>query len=94
VGAADPNAILERLTNVPEARSAVARAGLTPRDYTLSTVALLQAAMVSQVRARGGSVPVPVNEGNVRLVTENWEEIEGLMRRTMERAGGPGGGGG
>lgn len=88
VGAADPNAILERLSNVAEARSAVARAGLSPRDYTLSTMALLQAAMVSQVRQQGGNVPVPVNEDNVRVVTENWEEIQRMMRSTAERAGG------
>lgn len=86
VQAPDPNAILERLTNVAPAREAVARVGLSPRDYTLSTVALMQAAMVSQMRAQGAPpAPIPVNEANVQLVTENWEEIQRLMQQAAPR---------
>jgi hypothetical protein len=80
VGAPDPNAILERLTNYAPAREAIGRAGLTPRDYTLSTVALMQAAMASQMRRQGAAPPTAVNEANVRLVTENWDEIQRLTR--------------
>jgi hypothetical protein len=87
VATPDPNAILERLTSVPAARDAVARAGFTPRDYTLATIALMQAGMMVEMRNRGASPDVPVNEANVALVSENWEEIQRIMREVAQRAG-------
>lgn len=85
VRSADPNAILERLSNVPEARAAVGRAGLSPREYTLTTVALMQAAIVGQARMQGQAPPIPAHEENVRLVMENFEEIQALMRQVMRQ---------
>jgi hypothetical protein len=85
VRSADPNAILERLSNVPEARAAVGRAGMSPREYTLTTIALMQAAIVSQARMQGQAPPIPAHEENVRLVTENFEEIQTLMRQVMQQ---------
>jgi hypothetical protein len=90
VGSPDPNAILERLSNVAPAREAIARAGLTPREYTLATIALMQAGMVSEMRRRGMSPPIEVNEDNVRLVAENWEEIQRMMAAVAQRVAPPG----
>jgi hypothetical protein len=87
VATPDPNAILERLTSVAPARDAVVRAGLTPRDYTLATIALMQAGMMVEMRNRGAAPDVPVNEANVALVSENWEEIQRIMREVAQRAG-------
>lgn len=76
----DPNALYERLNAVPAAREAVNQAGISPRDYALATAALIQAAMVHEMRRAGQQPPAAVNEGNVRFVSENWEEIQSMMR--------------
>jgi len=83
----DPNAVYERLNAVPEARAAIGQAGLTPREYATATAALIQAAMVHEMRKAGREPPVKVNEANVKFVTDHWEEIQ-----TMMRAAAPGGG--
>ena len=86
ISSMDPNAIYERLNSVPDAREAVASAGLSPREYAVATAALLQAAMVYQMQKAGRELPAQaqVNEANVRFVGEHWEEIQTLMRSATQ----------
>lgn len=74
----DPNAIYEKINGIPEVRDAVTRAGMSPRDYSMGMAALAQSVMVYQMRERGMSPPVPVNEANIQFVDEHWEEIQQL----------------
>lgn len=79
----DPNALYERLNGVPAARQAVSEAGITPREYAIATAALIQAAMVHELRRAGRQPPAAVNERNVQFVTENWDEIQTMMRAAV-----------
>lgn len=81
----DPNAIHEKLNSIPDVREAIGRAGMTPREYATATAALMQAAMVRQMRAQGLSPQVEVNEANVTFVNEHWDEIQQLMRSAAEQ---------
>jgi hypothetical protein len=76
----DPNAIYEKLNSIPDVRDAIGRAGMSPREYATATAALMQAAMVRQMRAQGQQPRVQVNEANVKFVDENWAEIQQMMR--------------
>jgi hypothetical protein len=80
VEAFDPNAIYEKLNSIPAVREAIAEAGMSPREYATATAALMQAAMVRQMRAQGQSPPVQVNEANVKFVDDNWAEIQQMLR--------------
>jgi hypothetical protein len=80
LGSFDPNGIHDKLSRYPEVAEAIGEAGMTPREYATATTALMQAAMVREMRARGGSPQVQVNEANVRFVDEHWEEIQRMMR--------------
>lgn len=82
----DPNAIYEKLNGIPDVRDAIGRAGLSPREYATATAALMQAAMVRQMRAQGMTPPGQVNEGNVRFVEENWAEIQRMMQAAAAQA--------
>ena len=86
ISSMDPNAVYDRLNSVPDAREAIASAGLSPREYAVATAALLQAAMVYQMQKAGRELPAQaqVNEANVRFVGENWEEIQTLMRSAAQ----------
>lgn len=87
VSAMDPNLVYQRLASIPDARAAVEAAGLTPREYTVAMAALIQAAMVHEMRRAGGNPQVPVNEANVQFVAENWTEIQSIMRAAAPRPG-------
>jgi hypothetical protein len=76
----DPNAIYDKLNGIPDVREAIGRAGMSPREYATATAALMQAAMVRQMRAQGMTPPVQVNEANVRFVDEHWGEIQQMMQ--------------
>lgn len=82
----DPNAIYEKLNGIPDVRDAIGKAGLSPREYATATAALMQAAMVRQMRAQGMTPPMQVNEGNVRFVEENWAEIQRMMQAAAAQA--------
>jgi len=86
LGAFDPNAIYEKLNSIPDVREAIGRAGMTPREYATATAALMQAAMVRQMRAQGMQTPPQVNEANVRFVEENWTQIQQMMQAAAEQA--------
>lgn len=79
----DPNAIFERINSIPEVREAITREGLNPRDYVMASAALMQSAMVRQMRAQGMQPQVQVNEKNVQFVDAHWEEIQQLTRSTL-----------
>lgn len=85
VSTMDPNLVYQRLASIPDARQAVESAGLSPREYTVAMAALIQAAMVHELRRAGRSPNVPVNETNVQFVSENWEEIQTMMRAAAPR---------
>ncbi len=82
----DPNGIYEKLNGIPDVREAIARAGMSPREYATATAALMQAAVVRQLRATGRPVPPEVNEDNVRFVEENWAEIQQMMQAAAAQA--------
>ena len=82
----DPNAIYEKLNSIPDVRDAIGRAGMTPREYATATAALMQAAMVRQMRAQGMTPPVQVNEANVEFVDKNWAEIQQMMQSAAAQA--------
>jgi hypothetical protein len=81
----DPNLVYQRLNSIPDARAAVESAGLSAREYTVAMAALIQAAMVHEMRRAGRDPQVPVNEANVTFVGENWEEIQTVMRAAAPR---------
>lgn len=86
ISSMDPNAIYERLNAVAPAREAVTSAGLSPREYAIATAALIQSAMVYEMRKAGRQLPAEaqVNEANVRFVGENWDEIQEMMRSATQ----------
>jgi hypothetical protein len=82
----DPNAIYEKLNSIPDVRDAIGKAGMTPREYATATAALMQAAMVRQMRAQGMTPPVQVNEANVQFVETHWGEIQQMMQAAAAQA--------
>jgi TolA-binding protein len=71
------------IKKMPQAMAILSREGLTPREYTLCTMALLQAAMIegfSQGKADLTNLPAGVNPDNVRFVRENKAELEALQK--------------
>lgn len=71
------------IKKMPQAVAILAREGVTPREYTLCMMALLQAAMVegfSQGKADLTKLPAGVNPDNVRFVRENKAELEALQK--------------
>lgn len=86
ISSMDPNAVYERLNAVPAAREAVTSAGLSPREYAIATAALIQSAMVYELRKAGRELPpqAQVNEDNVRFVGEHWDEIQTMMRSATQ----------
>lgn len=82
----DPNAIYERMNRLPEVREAIAKVGMTPREYATATAALTQAATVAALIRRGRTPTVEYNERNVQFVMENWEEIQQLTRAASGQA--------
>lgn len=71
------------IKKMPQAMAILSREGLTPREYTLCMMALLQAAMIegfSQGKADLTNLPAGVNPDNVRFVRENKAELEALQK--------------
>ena len=72
----------------PEAVAILAKEGLTARDFTRTTMALFQAAMVvgfSQGKVDMTKLPAGINPANVTFFQENQKELEEIQRR-MEAA--------
>ncbi|MDQ3420657.1 MAG: hypothetical protein M3541_18110 [Acidobacteriota bacterium] len=67
----------------PAAMSALAREGLSPRDYALTTMALLQASMIegfSQGKVDMKNLPPGVNPDNILFVREHKVELEAMQK--------------
>lgn len=67
----------------PAAMSALAREGLSPRDYALTTMALLQASMIegfSQGKVDTKNLPPGVNPENILFVREHKAELESMQK--------------
>jgi hypothetical protein len=83
-GAADATiADLEkRIAARPEARAALAAEGLTAREFAMTFMALMQAAMIvgfSQGKVDMAKLPPGVNPENIKFVQENEAELKQLQ---------------
>jgi hypothetical protein len=83
-GAADDTiADLEkRIAARPEARAALAAEGLTAREFAMTFMALMQAAMIvgfSQGKVDMAKLPPGVNPENIKFVQENEAELKQLQ---------------
>ena len=75
--------IVARIEREPEAKPALAKEGLTPRDFAKTILALLQAAMIKGF-SQGGKVdmaklPPGVNPANIKFVDEHEAELKKLQ---------------
>jgi hypothetical protein len=76
-----------RIESVPEARQALAAAGLSARQYAVITMALLQASL-AQFAVEQGADPAKiareasVHPANIRFVKEHKAELEQLRKQS------------
>jgi hypothetical protein len=81
------DATVKKMDGVPELKQAIAKAGLTTREFLLATVAMVQAgmagAMARQPRADTSKLPANVR-ANMRFLEENQAAIAQLQKRTDE----------
>lgn len=67
----------------PAAMRVLAREGLSPREYALCMMTLLQASLIegfSQGKADINKLPAGVNPENLRFIRENKAELEAMQR--------------
>ena len=67
----------------PGAAAALAKEGLTPREFAKCTLALLQAAMVkgfSQGKVDMAKLPAGINPANIKFIEENEKELTELQK--------------
>ena len=78
--------IVGRIEREPEARRAIESAGIAPRDYVLTSMALIQAmfAMAAVDMGQSEGVPDGVNPENVAFVREHRADIEAMMTAMQE----------
>jgi hypothetical protein len=75
--------IVARIEREPEAKAALAKEGLTPRDFAKTLLTLFQAAMIKGF-SQGGQVnmaklPPGVNPANIKFVEEHEAELKKLQ---------------
>ena len=75
--------IVARIEREPEAKAALAKEGLAPRDFAKTLLTLLQAAMIKGF-SQGGKVdmaklPPGVNPANIKFVEEHEAELKKLQ---------------
>jgi hypothetical protein len=83
---ADAAALLERQ---PTVMSALDKAGLTPREYLLTSAAVTNAGLHLNLRGRGASPRTAAQKANVALLEKNhaeWKKIEQELVRLAESA--------
>ena len=68
---------VRHLERYPEVVSALERAGVTPRELVVGTLAVQQAAMWSSARKKSPGTPLPpeVNPDNVRFIDQHPEAL-------------------
>ena len=75
--------IVARFEREPEARAALAKEGLTPRDFARTFLALMQAAMVKGFSPGGqvdmAKLPPGINPANITFIEENEAELKKLQ---------------
>jgi hypothetical protein len=75
--------IVARIEREPEARAALAKEGLTPRDFARTLLSLLQAAMIKGFspgrKVDLAKLPPGVNPANIKFVDEHEAELKKLQ---------------
>jgi hypothetical protein len=67
----------DRLASIPQVRSAIERAGLSPRDYVLVSYTIAQAGIVNaRRRQRGTTAPDVVSADNLAFVAAHQADIQ------------------
>jgi hypothetical protein len=77
----------KKLDRVPEMKAAVIKAGFTPRDYMIATMAAFQAAMTSAVLDMPGAdrSRVPANaKANADFLKAHAADLQRMQARSME----------
>lgn len=87
-------AMAARLDDIPEARAALAGAGMPSREYIVFGLAALQAGMASWALSQGGALPPGVSAENVGFYQAHQDEIQALTSLLPEDSCGDAGDGG
>jgi hypothetical protein len=82
----DSLADMERsITSIPHMSEALAKAGLSPREYAKFSLAMLQAGMVAAMKKAGTIKTIPADSGvsqeNVQFMIDHEKEIADLTRQ-------------
>jgi len=82
----DSLADMERsITSIPHMSEALAKAGLSPREYAKFSLAMLQAGMVAAMKKAGTIKTIPADTGvsqeNVQFMIDHEKEIADLTRQ-------------
>ena len=87
-------AMAARLDDIPEAKAALAGAGMPSREYIVFGLAVLQAGMASWALSQGGALPPGVSAENVGFYQAHQDEIQALTSLLPEDSCGDDGDGG
>jgi hypothetical protein len=83
--------IVARIGREPEAKVALAKEGLTPRDFARTLLSLLQAAMIKGFSPGGkvdmAKLPPGVNPANIKFVEEHEAELQKLQAAMIGTTG-------
>ena len=79
------SALAQKVQKYPRVAAIVKKDGLTPREYIVGTLALIQAGLGVSMKKNGTFQEYPlkmltlVNPANLKIVEANWDEIVKLM---------------
>ena len=80
----DVPALIARIEAEPAARRAVESAGLSPRDFVLTTFAIMSASVAAEMKKAGvkqdSGIGSQVSDENIAFVTAHKDEIKALMQ--------------
>jgi hypothetical protein len=71
--------MIDRIENERRARQAIEEAGISVRDFVLTTFALVQAMFAQAAVEMGQALPEGVNPANVEFVREHRAELEAMF---------------
>lgn len=74
--------MVAELEALPGAKAAVESAGMSPREYFLFSIALMQSGMGAWALDQGGKLPAGVAQANVDFFNENKDRLEALFEDT------------
>lgn len=75
--------MVARINSMPQATAALAKAGLSAREFAKCTLALVQAAMIksfSQGKVDPSKLPPGINPANIKFVEEHQQELAELQK--------------